>query len=546
MGFISFNPAYAADIVTGSIAESLSEIMTASVNGAPLNLDLSGNFSQAVDYNFGINLVETLATDSNKNLKADRRAVVAGSFVPENDGIDNGIIARINEDTINTIEGLGEDLIADADLAAFIPNPVFSDSEETCIPFIGCFTWYSLVLRIYNPSMDSVDIELNPMANGTIYTTVVAYNIYIDWNANGVVAEIPYSASGTVTADSVTISMDITPSISNGTIHTAVSNVSVSSSGFDFDFNSWIYDAAEFFGINVDGIVRGYMEDAVENVVRDEVPPLLEEKLQDLELSTSLAFQGNNYTLMAEPDYLSVDDVGMTLSLKTYLSPDQWLSPYTGLGSLYSGYSIPYYSGTSGMVVSISADFINQALFEFWGGGLLMQEFLPSDLGVDLEDLDFLPGNLADLHIDIDAMLPPVVLPGTGSNLLDIQLGDLMVAIYSNDSSDPNDLLVRMYVGLKAGLDINVTPNATLSASIYDLDTWFDVDYVSSGLPIQMEAFLETFLDQIMPSLMPLITDAIGEIPIPEFSGYSLSNITIEAAGLENGYVNASGNITGP
>ena len=39
------------------------------------------------------------------------------------------------------------------------------------------------------------------------------------------------------------------------------------------------------------------------------------------------------------------------------------------------------------------------------------------------------------------------------------------------------------------------------------------------------------------------LTEALGEIPIPDISGFTLSEISITTDGAENGYVTASGEL---
>lgn len=239
---------------------------------------------------------------------------------------------------------------------------------------------------------------------------------------------------------------------------------------------------------------------------------------------------------------MSVDDDGISLGLVTYLTAGTWNSPYTGLGSLYYGYSVPAYGATPGMEVSISADFLDQALLAFWGGGLLDQDLGTAELGIDPSDLAFLGGNIVDPHIITEALLPPVVLPGTNGHMLDLQAGDLRVSIYGDDPSDPANLLFTLYIGFEAGLELTVNASGNLEATISDVDTWFDVVY--PVMPNSLATDMEDLLDLLVPGLTPLLTDALGEIEIPEFDGFGLTGITIATGGAENGYVNAGGDLT--
>ena len=534
--------------VSGLLLEEWSGIASATLNGNPIAVDPSGGFSETVSYDFGINLLETLAADGDGNTSSDRRSVLVGEFIPHGSAVDSGIAARLNQGSLDTIEVLGEDLIASQDIAGMIPDPVFYDIEEYCVniwPFGEvCYTLYELTLQVYNPSLGVMDLEIDPQGSGAIFTSFTVHDVYVDWAASGVLSEIPYSAGGSVSADSITISMNVWPSVANGAISATVTDVSVNSQGFVFDFDSWIYDVAQFFGLDVNGMVQGYVEDAIQSAVQDEVPGLLEGVLQDLEIAAEFEVMANTYHFVAQPGAITVDDDGITLALDTFLDPAAWVLPQSGYGSLYGAYSLPTYGATPGMVVSLSDDFLNQALLAFWGGGLLEQEFPLGDLGIDPEDFDILPDNMADPRFVISGLLPPVVLPGTNGHLTDLQLGDLELSLYGDDPADPANLALQLYMGMEAGLELNVTQNATLSASIVDADTWVDATY--PPMPNNLETEFEDLLDLMVPSLTPLITDAIGEIPIPEISGFTLQNVTITASGPELGYVDAGGDLLGP
>jgi len=534
--------------VSGLIFEEWSGVAAATLNGAPLTLDVNGEFSETVAYDFGVNLLETLATDGDGNTSTDRRSVLVGEFAPQGGYVDDGIAARLNQGSLDTLEVLGEDMIASQDIAGMIPDPVFYDIDEYCVniwPFGEvCYTLYELTLRVFNPSLGAMDLELDPQGSGAIYTSFTVHDVYIDWSASGVLSEIPYSASGSVSADSITISMNVWPSVNNGSISATVSDVSVSSNNFVFDFDSWIYDLAQIFGFDINGMVQGYVEDAIQDAVESEVPGLLEDVLQDLEIAAGFDVEGVTYDFAGEPGAIWVDDDGITLTLDTTFVPSAWSVQYPGLGSLYGDYTLPVYGATPGMVVSLSDDFLNQALYAFWGGGLLEQQFPLGDLGVDPEDFDMLPDNMTNPQFVISGLLPPVVLPGTNGHLTDLQLGDLQLSLYGDDPADPANLVLQMYMGLDAGLELTVTPSATLAATIVDADTWFDAVY--PPMPNNLEGDFEDLLDTMVPSLTPLITDAIGEIPIPEISGFTLSNVSIAASGAELGYVDAGGDLIGP
>lgn len=536
-----------AGTVSGSVSESVSGLDSFTVNGASVEVADDGTFSTSVAWDFGLNVVETSATDGDGNNSTDTRAVLAGDFLDYGATAPGGMLARIDEGAggLDELESLGEGLVAATDLDALIPSPAYSYYEETCIDYwFGeeCWDWYSVKLYITSPRIGSTDLQLDPMSTGQLSAVFTVYSPSLNWSANGDVVGIGYSGSGTITADSITVALVLTPSVTDGTIHTTVDSVTVSSSGFDFDFDSWLYDALDYVGVDIDGLIQGYIEDAIEGVVYDEVPAVLESALQDLEIGYSFTVDDHNYAFTASPDGVTVDDAGVTLSLGTTFQIDSWEASRSGLGSLYYGYGTPTWTGIAGGTsMGVSADFLNQVFYSLWGGNLLNFTMTDEELGLDPADLALVLPGLTDLTVTTEALLPPVVVPGTGDDLLDLQVGDLLLTLY-NGPAESGYEYIQVYVSAVAGLGVSATSDATLSAEIGDTTLYFDVVYPDAS---SVEAgAIEEMLQMLVPMLLPELTSVLGEISIPEIEGFSLTGIVVTQDGPEHGYTLLSGDLS--
>jgi hypothetical protein len=533
-----------AGTVDGQVTDEWSDVAGLQINGVDVAWAADGTFSAPQDYDFGVNLVESLAWDTDDNSTDDTRAVLAGSFLPYGAGLGNGLEARLNEGAIDTLETLGEGLVAGTDLTALIPSPVWSQSAETCIDlgWFGeyCWTWYSIALYIYSPSISGTDLELDPRT-GWIDAMATIYNPVLYWYASGTVLGIGYSGSGDIRASAITVDMDLTPYVSGGQLYVGISNVNCDTSGFDFDWDSWVWDVIDFFGIPIDSIIAGLVESAVEGVIADQVPALLEDALGSLELATDLDLLGNTYAFDAAPYAVSVDEQGITLDLATTFTAYNWYSPYTPEGSLYAGYSTPVYATTPGMDIGVSEDFINQAMLAMWGGGLLEMTVSGNELGLDVSELQFIFPEMTELNIEVSALLPPVVVPGTGTALLDMQLGDLMLSLYGGPIGE-DTLLLRAYVSVFAGMDVTVDSDLTLSMELSDVTVAFDVVHPEANT--LGAADTEELLQALVPLFLPLLTDSLGEIPMPAIEGFTLENITVGTGGAENGFLVLGGDLS--
>ncbi len=529
--------------VSGQVVDDWSGIDQLLVNEVDVVPESDGSFATDLDYEFGLNLVETQVWDGDGNGTDDLRSLLSGSFLSYGSLMADGIVARVNEGALDTIEVLGEGMVSGLDLTSMIPSPVYSNSSETCIDlgWFGeyCWTWYSVNLYITSPSISGTDLELDPRT-GYLDATATIYDPYMVWSASGVVMEIGYSSSGSISANNISVEMDLVPYVSSSTIVVDISNVEADTSGFDFDWDSFLWDIIDFFGIDLDSLIAAYVETAIEDAISDEVPAMLEDVLNDLELATDLELEDNVYALDAVPYSIAVDESGITLSLATQFTASSWVSPYTPEGSLYAGYNIPSYSSTPGMVLSLGEDFVNQLLMGLWGGGLLDMTMTGEEMGLELADLEFIFPDMTELNITTQALLPPVVLPGTGTALLDMQLGDLQLSIYGGPIAEEN-LMLQAYVHVLAGLDISADADLTMLAEISDVEVLFDV-VVPEANTLGAED-TEDLLQALVPLFLPLLTDALGEIPMPEISGFTLSGISIELGGAQDGFVNLGGDL---
>ncbi len=528
--------------VSGTATDDHSSIASLTVNGDPVAVDDDGNFTTEVSYDFGVNVLQTDAVDSDGNVTSDTRAVLQGDFATYGSGIGDGFAVRINQAGFDTLETMGEGLIAGTDLDGMIPNPAFSTSSESCIDLYFteiCITWYSITLYITNPYLGPADLEIDPNAGGYLDTWFTVYDPSIDWAADGDVLGIGLSASGSIYADSIGANMHLVPYVLSGVLGVRVDYVDAVSSGFVFDWDSWIYDVMSFFGLDLSGLVQSYMEDALESAISDAVPEAIADAVGDLEIAMGFDVGTNGFDFEAVPYSSTVDDLGMTLGLETYFTTRAWMHDETGLGTLDGNYSIPTYtSGTPGMQVSISQDFLNQAFYAFWGGGLLDQQLTDEDLGLDMSSFGTFLG-MSDLTITTNPLLPPVVVPGTGDSLLDLQIGDLELTLYDGPPA-PENIALRVYVTMMAGLELSVV-DGNLSPELGDIELFFDVTTPANNTIGSADT--EDLLDALVPMLLPQLTGALGSVPIPDIAGFSLVLDDIHLDGAENGYVTIDGDL---
>ena len=139
----------------------------------------------------------------------------------------------------------------------------------------------------------------------------------------------------------------------------------------------------------------------------------------------------------------------------------------------------------------------------------------------------------------MDALLPPAVVTGTGREMFDLQLGDIHLVLY-NGNATTGDVLIDVYFSAFMGMDLSATSD-TLSATMGDPEVYFDVVYPEANTAGAKDT--EALLVELVPYLLPLLTDALGEIPLPEIDGFAISGVRTNTDGPEDGFLMVRGNL---
>ena len=521
-------------VISGNVFDYPAGLDYLSVDGNILTPDSSGNFTLDKEYIYGTNLIESYAVDLDGNDSKDIRAVLSGEFHPKDTRFDDAIMIYLgdNSDGLGALEEYADGYIANMDIGSMLPSGNIVDESE-CIASLpswlggGCITRYTIRLRLDGASYGSTAIDISTNSDGTISANATINNISIGWVVSGTV-----DTSGTVTANNASVNMTLTPYVSNDQLYINLDSVSSSFSDLNFNVSGLLGTIINFFGLDsyIESEMESYAEDAIRDVVTDEIPPVLEEVLSDFSISEQFTVMDTTYELSSVPSDVYVDDNGLTLSMTSNLVGDSWIQPDDGLGSLMSNITPQSWSSSTGLGINLSLNVINQLLYQAWGGGILSTELDTSSLGIDSEDLAIVFPNATDLRVTVDALLPPVAVEdNTGA--LEIQAGDIYIAIHNGDLS-AGDVRLELYTHLNAPLDIAVVNN-TITPTIGTPSLKFNVVYPESGNASSTESLLAALIPYVIPSL----EDAISGIELPQLGDFSFQNMT---SNVSNNHLNAS------
>jgi len=518
--------------VRGTVSDTVTGTPSTFVNGVELSLNAYGAFDQTIYLpEPGIQTLIFQAYDDSGNVRETHRSVHLGDTVALGASAYRGLQVRMENDSggLDALETLADGLVTAAEIEAMLPDPVFRDSSETCV-WGACFTWYSVYLTIDNFNFDGTNMTLTPLSSGRLRAKLDILDPEVDWDADAVGAEIPYSGSGDITADKLSITMELTPRIVSGAVVLDVYSVTASSSNFRFDMDGWLYDILEFFSFDGSSMVEGYLLDAMEVAARDAVPALMEDALSDIDLGFALAMADNTFYLDAEMEDIDVDSYGLTLSVDPAITVESWESPHTGPGSLFVGYDTPTWSGATGTSLAISLDTFNQLLYAVWGSGSLTQTLDPAALGLDPSALDMLGGS--EIIVEIDGLLPPVAVPGTMDAPYELQIGSMYLSVRLGETGPT---LLSGYASGSAELFIDSDGGTSILPTIGDLN--LQLDMVE---PETEPADVVALVDDLLPLFLPSLTDALGAFEVPTIAGFGIEDLEVSTT---DGYVNLEGNL---
>jgi hypothetical protein len=224
----------------------------------------------------------------------------------------------------------------------------------------------------------------------------------------------------------------------------------------------------------------------------------------------------------------------MTLLMESRVTPDEVLGAGAGMDGAPVGfpsygwiYPLSTMSG-SGTHIGLSTDFLNQMLFAFWRGGMFDQDLSHVELGLDMAMISFVMPGLDELTMVTTPTLPPILVPRYTSELghhHELQMGDMLVQIYNGDVTEAT-LYMEMYLAVTAPTELTADGATSIDIAIGEPTVQVDVVYTTDSYTASAEE-TEALFATLMATFLPEITgEALGSFPLPEFSVFSLADVT--------------------
>jgi hypothetical protein len=541
--------------VSGEAGDTISGLHSIAINGLEVEDLTDGAFSEELTLDFGVNIIETVATDTDLgesgvgNQSSDVRAVLqADTFWDPSTRMDDGLVFRMweGEGGLGEFEGLATTVMDTVDLDSILDEPIFD--ETFCVTIFWFEICRSMSVYVDSLTYDDVSLSIDPTADGTVTARMSLENVLIELHTEGYV-----EGEGSMTATALNVDISFVPAVdADGYLEITDFVVDVPTpEGLDVVIEEDLEDAASLIGIDPEEMIEEQLAEALTGPVEDSVPDLLADTLGALAFDQEFDLSDNTYTLSSRLRTVEVDEYGITFNARTQVSVEEVLGAGTeGVpeGIPYFGYSAPAIGETgSGTQFSMSTDMLNQLMFALWQGGLLDQELTEEDLGLDMAVVGLVLPSLDSLNMLTTPLLPPVVIPRSdwseGSEY-DLYLGDMMIQIHDGEVTDKS-LALELYISAVAPLTLSAdTEDWSIGMTLSDPVVYADSVYIDPSYPVSPAA-VENLFVTLMSAYLPELTDALGAVPLPEIGGLTLGGITTAMDGEDEppGYWVISGSL---
>ena len=536
----------------GVVSDVGGEVESLTINGVGITFSDTGIFYLPVGLAEGYNIFTAVVEDSSGNTSSSSISILRGSYLENDVWVENALGVKVNPGGIDTVEEIAETYLNEEfDLVELVMsyNPLVDEIID--LGFIVC-TVYA----------ETTDVQVDPLQldlalhNGYITAELLVTNFLLSVEATiDCVMDGEELYTGSVTADSFTASVPVYVDVVGGELQVTIGAITLNTTNFQVSIS----------GIDptllavLEAMILPMAEDMINEIIQEEIPPLIEEILSQLELTFD--FELLDHTLTLEADFQSLDILSTGIDLwmdarTTADSYDPGTPPHPGS---YYTYGIQPTMGPlspTGQAYELGAalcdDAINQALYILYRAGVLTMTIdQGSGFGLDLTagDLElFFPGisaiygEDAPVIIQTQATLPPILdLDPADAAQVELQLGEFFIDLIVEPPTDQGvtALSMGMAVIAPASIEINATGDA-LSVVLGNPTVNLDIMETMSNLP---DAFFEAFVPLLVQFVMPLIGQFLEEFPIPSFEGYSISITDLTTIGALDDYLGVFGNL---
>ena len=368
------------------------------------------------------------------------------------------------------------------------------------------------------------------------------------------IPSVSISASGTGTANNPNYNVTANMGLGSNGFNVNASGSSLSVSSYSVDFSGVTSIFEPIFDL-VEPLVRGFISDLISDQLEEALPGIVEPLWADLPTGTSVPIMGKNFRLDTDPTSLATPaGNSLRINLGTDIEPLNPESVPTALGSIHAPVGLPTLAKTTPgganfhAAATVNVGALNQALLAAYHSGLIHLE-LPidaSELAV-IDGIDSVIGPDDEVKLMLNPISPPYVsfndpngaLAIVGMERFDAQLASRKPGETSFTSLFATELSLAAPIDLGIlGNSVDVAVDGIPEISIYDIELLNNTLLAAS--------LVEAIVDFAIPKAVPALITSITTVPIPSFSGYSITLVDRWTISPEKNHVVLAGNLIVP
>ncbi len=520
---------------SGTAVDSVADGVTVEVDGTPVAV-MDGAWERDIDLDFGMTVVETIATDAIGLRSRDLRAVVAGNLRGLGEVEDAGMLVRLEEDDagLGVVERMSENDLEGVDLAEELSNPVYDERERTCRTQFGvtvCVTT-EVAIDVNQVGYSAIDVQLDGQASGLLTGHVVMSDFTVDWTADGKLSDSPVVDSGRGTASELLMDMELEFAVDDGVVDVTATNVEIELVDFDLGASADITAVGRGLGVDLDDIIAS----VVELAAADAFPPVVENAVEDalLDLNIDIGWPEGS-RLVAQPLDVEVDARGLVMPFGTVTTLETWRLDSPEHGALIQPYSVPAWASTDPAAMALSLNMLNQIFHANWGAGFIELEGGPELFQVEPAIVSAALPGVHELVGTLRATYPPFFVPD-GAGKLRMELPELRIDFYNYEAIE-DTAVYTIYLTVSTPVEFGLRGNR-LDLLWGEQDVWMDVEVAPADADLY---FLESLLETFSAGLVLNEYELVDALPLPTVGGYRFQGEAVTVFGPDDAYVVVDG-----
>ena len=521
--------------IKGKVVGPMTSFDKLVVNGQLVTPDAAGNFSLPMTSKWGLNIITAELHDVAARVinRAQSFHWSTGYYKlqpkdPAAMAVPKGAVARLyqkaiddgNRSTINDLATILEKVINGTNLNAQIPSTLVSGKVSTPWPL--------------------PDIKYEVKKNGTLKYKPFAITLkarkgglYLTGKTSSMQLPVrvtkPVGISGTVTITNLTISGEINVSkVSGKAAVVSVPKLKVSYSSLKVSISGL---AGKVLSPIVNGLTSLFKNSIIkkfEAEIKKALPGPVKSFVTGFKFSQSFSLPSQLgsktikiYSLL---DEIAFDSYGGTLRLKTALYGTQGVTSGK-LGSIsIAGAHTPSSTSANAMKVGLRYDTLNQVFAAAWFTGALKQDLSK----VVLANLKpgSLPFTIKSLKFDLDAMLPPILMPTSAGYHFDLGMGDLYVKAVISLGSGGGTMTAELYASAVIGANVTLSKKNEITITLANKPSIMEMElakWTVQGAAMPSPGVVSKGLKEMVAKVFPTLAPSIMQkFPIPSIDLSSL------------------------